>query len=352
MNAIIWEELRMEDNAGQSAGENASIPGNASLAKRPRWYMQPWKLLAAALAAPLFIYCADYAATLVFTSIWNAAGAAYDPAGRSLMMFTVFTVFLPTAVELAVAAAFYLLVRVMHRKSWLPGSVSWKVDAAFWVGLALMLARMLLDSLPIRDSLSPIFVLLPAFLRILTSGFIMLLFVILLFPVFEARFGSIRGALVLGLAFALSTVLEQALALSLNWLNAYITLGHSPGRLLESSASNIAPGIVSACIAAFCWTVLWISLYLSASRRIPGAWMLFSSVPGLLGLLCRALETLLIRNIANTTWIRIICIEFPFYLLVSALSLALIAGLRRWKTLGEFLKDAKGFMRRTDTDID
>jgi hypothetical protein len=166
-------------------------------------------------------------------------------------------------------------------------------------------------------------------------------------PIFEKSMSGLRGAWALGAGFAVLAVLKQISAL---------IIGRNASSFL--SADFILGTLLPLCVSAFALTAVRIFLYQRASRRMPGAWMLFSSIPALLAVACSAIRWVLYDNGGAphqlsafvSHWLRPL-VDSTFYLIVLAIGLGLITAFQRWKTFGAFWKDTKVVLRRTQGDI-
>jgi hypothetical protein len=82
--------------------------------------------------------------------------------------------------------------------------------------------------------------------------------------------------------------------------------------------------------------------------------MLMVSVPGMVGVLHSAVVVSLSKGLGASGWLRVLCVEFPYYLLVFAAGIGILAGFVRWKTFGAFVGDVKMIIKKakiTQDDI-
>jgi hypothetical protein len=303
------------------------------------WSNHPWKLLAGALAALLVANIVAQAAYIA-TSHWINSSISHWPV---VALYSI----IPPVLELMLVAAFYGRVRAARRKHGVDNKACWRPGVVFFIGLGLLLAAALLICLPIQSENFNIPVIATEFLSFAASGLVLLLVFHLLMPIFEKSMSGLRGAWALGAGFAVLAVLKQISAL---------IIGRNASSFL--SADFILGTLLPLCVSAFALTAVRIFLYQRASRRMPGAWMLFSSIPALLAVACSAIRWVLYDNGGAphqlsafvSHWLRPL-VDSTFYLIVLAIGLGLITAFQRWKTFGAFWKDTKVVLRRTQGDI-
>lgn len=320
------------------------------------WSQHPWKLLAAALAA-----------LLVANLIELVVAFALAPLTSNPSVWPVSALYnvIPPVLWLLLVAAFYDRVRAAQRKHGVEDKACWRPGAVFFIGLGLLLLAALLQCLPVGSQSFNILVIATDFLGFAAYGLALLLVFHLLTPSFDKKFGVLKGAWVLGAGFALLAVLER---IGTNIIGGvyygilYRLPNFSPPNALSFLSVNFTLGtLLPLCVTAFALTAVRIFLYQRASRRMPGAWMLFSAIPPLLG---TALSAILRALPANKSVIKALagnrnaslwlnpCVNLVYYLIIFAAGISLLAAFQHWKTFEAFWADAKVLIRRTQGDTE
>ena len=292
------------------------------------WSQRPLKLLAAALAAEFLLFLLTMVASLPILLQSGDGSAGWPPALLVQAAQILITV--------AVGLLFLYWIRAARRRQGAGCPVDWRLGLPFWYGLGLALACGVLGNFQYAQYR-------PAeaaggFLLTMAQGFTSTLLLALLFPALEKRFGIVGGALLLLAAKALLTAVEltafRALAAAAAAAQGTAALfPAAAGRLLFSHLLSDALRSVAAVVA--------VAAYLSAGRRVLGAWLLAASAHGLLVLLNRAIASSLVEAGAVAAGQTILAVDLPFGLVVLALALLLLAAFRRWKTPGDFAGSAK-----------
>jgi hypothetical protein len=302
---------------------------------KPHWTQRPGSMLAAVLGTNFAIYLANLGINLP-VSLMNTG----DMPDRAYLM-SVLLNGLSVCATLAIGVLFFWLVRRAQRKHGAAGEISFKTDAAFRVGIPLTLLYIVLydPRYFINNPATAVTLVLGTLVFALNLA----LFFGLLFPLMERRFGAMKAALIISAAFALLSVLDLLFGRVINvLLFVHSVEGYSESIFLD----GLAGGIFSSLITTGALYLLRSALYLTASRRMPGSWLLFASVPGLVSLLYRSIENTIPRGSELTVPLTTLCIQFPYYLLVFALSLGVIAAFRKWKTFAEFSTDFNELIRK------
>lgn len=305
------------------------------------WTARPFCMLALVLAAEFALHLVriGIALPLGLAGSADAQGAAY---ALSLLLGALLVV-----VPLGLAFLFWRLVRRAQASHGEAQEVSWKIGAAFWVGVPLALA--LVPSLGLGYVASYPLTAVLYLLSALSSGLVTALFFSLLFPVAEKRFGAVSGALLIAAGFAVILAVESVVTKAVSGLEySFVSGGAGDYPVWRGFAESL----FSAFITAASLYLLRSALYLAASRRMPGAWLLFACVPSLVTLLYRVLASDIPGTANMSGWLEALCLQFPYYLLVFAISLGVVAGFRRWKTFGAFASDVVRMARRSQNDIE
>lgn len=313
-------------------GITAERPRDASTQIQSHWTAKPVWMLLAVLAAKLLLFQAGLGFSLPM---------ALGDTGPGL---SVLLGLAPGMAALLIGGLFYWLAGASRRRT-----VSWKVEIAFWVGLALTVGYCFLFSR--RFLLARPLLALSDFWNTLASGLADALFIVLLVPVLEKRYGIVSGALAAAASFALLSALET---LADRGTSLLLFAAQGNGGYSRYLWTDFIPSLLSGMIIAAAVCVLRIALYRLASRRIPGAWMLLVSVSGLAGLLHSAILVTFARGIESNAWLTVMCISFPYYLFVFAVGLAVLAGYVRWKTVGSFSANFQAMIKKikiTQNDI-
>jgi hypothetical protein len=314
------------------------MANGTAVAGGAHWSVHPRKLLAAVLGAALAAYLVKIAAGLAAMVV---TGFAAFPAYYRPDLFR-FTGLLSSAGLALLAAGFGWAVWKAQRKRGLAVPSPWKAGTSLWAGLALTAAYMGL-AVYMNRGIPGIAVSMSATLGALAADCLTgMLFVGMLYPAFESRLGVLKGSLAICAAFALLAVLKQVLLALFGGAYGYAALRMTPGEFFGYSALE---NVVIACAVAFALAALRIALYLTASRRIPGAWLLYTAAYGFLLLLQIELDSLL-TGVDFPYWMKDLCVVLPPHVLVFAVCLGVLAGFRRWKTREAFLADTRAIMRK------
>lgn len=314
----------MEQDGMREAGQEPKLPVKA------HWTERPGTMFAAVIATRFLLMAFIVAVALVLPSVlnWNTVMPA-----RAYVL-------LDSAMQLIVALAagwvFYRWVRSARRKHGLGTPLSFQTGAAFWAGLVLLLGYNVLVNLEYMkyDPATAA----AYFLNMLAHGFTTTLLLVLLFPVLEGRFGIVRSALLLCAANVLLHLVQRFIVYGINEISLaqqeqfdaivrndllYSLLPHSLG-----SAARAALGVLA---------------YLVASRRLPGAWLLYMALGDLMSL---AANKIIIHMPVTNGIDRVqtdLLAQPAFYLAVLGLALLGLAAFERWKSW----KDFAGSVKRT-----
>jgi hypothetical protein len=303
------------------------MPENVSAIKQ-HWALRPIGLLAAVLSTKLFLYLVSLGISLPMAL------------GDTSPVTAIWLGLLQSIAVMLVGGLFYWRVRTMQWKNGAATGPSWKMGIAFWVGIVLALGYYLgiwryLLSYPAAGLVSLGYN--------LASNFTDALFIVLLFPVLERRYGILNGAMAAATSFVILSVFMALINIGSNFL--IVTL-QGNGEYSQYIGAGFVPSLVTGVFSAAAICVLSIALYSIASRRIPGTWMLLVSVPGMISLLHTAVRVALSKGLGGSEWLGVLCVEFPYYLLVFAAGLGILAGFVRWKTIGAFVGDVKMIIKK------
>lgn len=308
----------MDDNerVETAASVDPELPEHPALGGNAHWTGRPLLLLAAVLAVKLFLYLAQLGMSLPV--IAQSSTDADIRLNAAILQSALSTVLI-----LLLSILFYWRVMALQNRHGIAGAVSWKPGIAFYAGIVMVLGYGVLayyNYFQVQPVLSIV-----NFLSQLVGGLTGTLFLVVLLPVTERRFGIVRGALILSAAYAVLSVLQLLLSMG---FSAWMSAAQGLEMVTRAMWNGILSNLLSTLLVSFAKGAVGVACYHLAARRVPGTWMLYVAVPSLVVLLNNHLPDIFSSSSRPLP----LLISAAYYLLVFGLSMGILAGYQRWKT--------------------
>lgn len=301
------------------------------------WSMRPGRLFVFVLAVRCLI-------SAIYTLILCTVSVAVNESGGIWLVFA--ADYIVAILGLAAGLICYFVVRRIQNKHVLQFDTKWNINVAFWVGLVLLVGFVAIElqsnGLYNFSGVSADFT---TMIELVDRSTDMLLFLLLL-PVLEERYGLVKSALMAGMIAASANVLSCLISI----FYSYFRYGVAP--LVEAIFST---STLLSIIMEFTIGILAVTMYRVASRRAPGAWVLFAALTGIATWLFAVIGKSLTLN-QPVNWDLYYFVQMFYYVVIALLGLGVLARYKRWNTFRAFIVDIKHLIQaargRQDDDIE